>query len=467
MKYLNISSVTYENLLHKTGKLYTGDRDYMNTARLLCYCITKSLSTPYIWGLMYNMQKPNFNLFEAIKYIWEDFKHINFDSSHEEHYYPLLKTKRKVFINLDFMFGNDFKSYHRSGWAYVVGGMMNLDAHQLLRDSDIMVDTYLDRSFHWGNDTLETFGLIPYTQKWIGFIHHTYDTTHSVYNCVELFEKKTFLESLKYCKGLIALTEYLAKDLRISLIKKNFSHIPVFVLYHPMETVEDLFTLENFNSNNKKKIVQIGAWLRNPYSIYELPLWKNKLKLQKVALKGKDMDMYFKPDNFMDNLKIFLFKICISPGEICRPDICRPECMPDICRCCSNHVNKYCAGLYKHIEEQDKSVEILDRINNDDYDKLLSHNIIFLNLVDCSAVNTVLECLVRNTPIIINRHPAVEEILGDTYPGYYDDMIDASLLLNDIKKIEAMHNHLKKLNKRRYSLDYFMNKLQNIILNIS
>lgn len=472
MKYLNISSTTYESCLYQTGILDV--EDYNNVGRLLCYCITKSLSSPYLWGLIQNMQKPNFNLYSAVKYIWEDYKQCNFDTTFGEQYYPFVECKRKVYVNLDFMFGNDFKSYHRSGWAYVVGGMMNLDAHQMNRNSSIMVDTYVDRSFHWGHDTLQTFGLIPYSQKWVGFIHHTFDTTHSTYNCVELFNKPTFIESLKTCKGLIALTEYLANQLRIALAKLDLD-VPVFALYHPMETVDSYFTMDKFNSNESPKIVQIGAWLRNAYGIYELPLWKNKLNFQKAALKGKDMDHYFKPNDFMNNMKTFLYKtendIMYKP-DICRPHMCRPHiCRPNICRptCISvnytvNNINKYCSGLYNTIEKNDNSVEIIDRINNEDYDILLSQNVIFLNLVDCSAVNTVLECLVRNTPLVVNRHPAVEEILGENYPGFYENMVDASLLINDIKKIDAMHTHIKKLNKKRYTLDYFIMELQNILL---
>jgi hypothetical protein len=82
-------------------------------------------------------------------------------------------------------------------------------------------------------------------------------------------------------------------------------------------------------------------------------------------------------------------------------------------------------------------------------------------------VNTVLECLVRNTPLVINRHPAVEEILGKGYPGFYDgadNLVGAMALLSDIKQISRMHTYIKGLDKRRYTLENFMTKLQDAIL---
>ena len=63
-----------------------------------------------------------------------------------------------------------------------------------------------------------------------------------------------------------------------------------------------------------------------------------------------------------------------------------------------------------------KSVEVMEHLSDSAYDELLSDIVVFLNLIDASAVNTVIECIVRNTPLIINRLPAIVEILGEDYP---------------------------------------------------
>jgi len=111
------------------------------------------------------------------------------------------------------------------------------------------------------------------------------------------------------------------------------------------------------------------------------------------------------------------------------------------------------------------SVEILEKLSNEDYDELLSKNIVFLNLVDCSAINTVLECLVRNTPVIVNRLPALEEILGKAYPGFYTSLAEAAQMCQDITRIQQVYVYISKLDKTRYTLEFFLNQIQNIILN--
>ena len=66
------------------------------------------------------------------------------------------------------------------------------------------------------------------------------------------------------------------------------------------------------------------------------------------------------------------------------------------------------------------SVKFIDHLDNNDYDVLLSQNIVFLDLYDTSANNAVIECIARGTPLLINRHPATIEYLGEKYPFYFD-----------------------------------------------
>ena len=58
----------------------------------------------------------------------------------------------------------------------------------------------------------------------------------------------------------------------------------------------------------------------------------------------------------------------------------------------------------------------------EEYDDLLTNNIVFVDLFDASANNTVLECIVRRTPIIINNIGAVSEYLGKDYPLYFENL---------------------------------------------
>ncbi len=467
-KYLQIEPYVYEELLYHIGPIKNLNIKHLNLARFICYIITGQTNHPTVWGLCSNFRRQQFCLYDAIKYIWDDCKNVYEECETKQNYYPkILNLKREVFLNLDFVFQNDFSKFHRSGWSYAVGGIMNLDAPRLLRASNILLDIYVDRSFHWGNDILKTLDIVPYKQPWYGFVHHTFDTTHSEYNCVNMFKNDNFILSLKTCKGLFALTNYLANQLKNKLNEIDIN-VPVFTLCHPMEFVENNFTIEKFINNTNKSVVQIGAWLRKPYSIYELPIHQNNnFTITKKALKGREMEQYFSPPNFFNKLEDFLLNTewSYDNSEDIDQDDCNIICSHTICRGSSNsgNANKFCSGIYDMLFNQINEVEVLTTLNNEDYDKLLSENIIFLNLVDASAVNTVIECIVRNTPIIINRLESLEELLGKNYPGFYDNLVHASSLCTNIEKITEIHRYLTRLNKDKYKLETFINDIQTII----
>jgi hypothetical protein len=106
---------------------------------------------------------------------------------------------------------------------------------------------------------------------------------------------------------------------------------------------------------------------------------------------------------------------------------------------------------------------MMNYIDNNSYDKLLSENIVYINLVDASAVNTLIECIVRNTPILINKIPAIVELLGENYPLYYKNNIDVYNLLSDANNIKKAYYHIKKLPKDKYLINTFIKELIKIM----
>ena len=95
------------------------------------------------------------------------------------------------------------------------------------------------------------------------------------------------------------------------------------------------------------------------------------------------------------------------------------------------------------------SVDVIDFLENEAYDDLLSENLVFIDLYDTSANNTVIESIARGTPIVVCRHPAVEEYLGSDYPLFFDELDQVPKLLMDASRIEAAHQMLKQDEIRR------------------
>ena len=408
--------------------------------------------------------------------------------------------------------GADFSGYHRSGWAYATSGLRYLAVAGALggrqSPAPIIFDSYLDRTFHWGRRTLEALDRLPYTRPWTGVVHHTFDETHSTYNCAQLLRTPSFIQSLPHCVAIFTLSDALRDRMQAELAALDLPHPapPVFSVVHPTEAVPEAsqFSLQRFCANTNRRIVQVGAWLRQPYAIYDLRLSPGAPVTGKAALRGKEMDMYFAPDPlpaataeagspdahpalrfmgaadgpFMCAVERLTTRLlegdnCEHCGGMCRPEggcgggMCRPEggCGGGMCRPEGNKVcrgeddpmwNKFVQGLLTALRDRHRSVDVLQKLSNDEYDALLSQNIVLLKLVDASACNTVLECVVRRTPIIVNRIPALEQLLGWDYPGFYDHDAEADILASSMDAISAMHAHLKDIDLAQFALEHFV-----------
>lgn len=462
-RYLTSFGLTYDANQRLFPLLPRGS-DYADVARIIFYCLTRSLNrSPLVGALASRLRADrDLDLHAAMAAMYTE-SWSSVEQPAPETYYLLPRSMSSALACVDPYVINNYKGYHRSGWDFVLRGLASMDAMNLVRHSDYMLDTYVDRTFHWGRVTLEAAGHLPYREPWLGILHHTFHEGYSAYNSTELFRNQTFLDSLVCCHGLVTLSEYLAVQVRTALRAAGWPNISVHSLTHPTETpLHSKFSMPAFLANSKRQVVQVGAWLRDPYAIYDLPLYENALGVTKAALRGKDMDGSM---NFPGLLDVVLLRPQYhdesQSGDICRPspyEMCRPE---------PTSVSRFGAGLFENLQRQLASVEVLDSLSNDAYDDLLSKNIIFLKLVDCSAVNTVIECIVRDTPLLVNRHPALEEVLGTSYPGFYVNAYHAASMAQDLNAINAIHAYVKRLNKDRFDIRVFVNRLQTILSTLS
>ena len=496
---------------------------------MVSYFLTNSLDSPYNHGLQQKMFSMEYHYVSEWSWIEKHFIENNIIISQQTN----IDRKYPMRFNLEYIDQNDKSGVHRSGWKYVFD---NLQKYNDASESSILLDLYVDRTFHWKRNIFRNIDIIPYTKPWIGFIHHTFNTEFTEYNNHNLLKTPDFLQSLPFCRGLIVLSKTLQSQF-ISFFQtyrndltKEIQPVPVYVLHHPTEFDVPMFDYMAYISNNDKKIIHIGGWMRNIFSFYQLDLkfypihqheeicenmiienvvsqpptkkpwysyyfscpilYKSKIRtdislcvlqipkkkdiihsdryehtFRKVILKGKNMNNYFPNADWKEQIyQCFSLMVNNPIKQENKPHISSMDVSEMFCSTEHKKINNnWLKHMMEYFNKIDDNIEIMEYVENDVYDQLLTKNIVFLNLVDGSAINTLLECLVRNTPIVVNRHPAVVEILGDDYPLFYDDISSISALLRLPDIVFTSHCYLKNLDKSSYHIDFFLRQLNKIL----
>ena len=244
-------------------------------------------------------------------------------------------------------------------------------------------------------------------QPWIGFFHNTpenHPNTGAIYNFHDdrglraLVDKECFKKSLPKCMGLLTLSKYIG-----DFLKSKIPNVTIDSLLLPTEDVEKKFNFKEFAFD--PSIVTVGHWQR---------LYENLNGLKGIKKKFLKWSGAINPDWFYE----------------------------------------------KHHIKRSKDIEIMENLGNQEYDVFLNKNVVFLQLFDAGANNIVVECIMRNNPIIVNELPALYEYLGEDYPLYYKNFQQAQELVTDIKKIEEGHLYLKKKDKSMFSMNYFVSSFE-------
>ena len=296
------------------------------------------------------------------------------------------------YVNDDFLHSN----IHYAGWKTVTEYLKTVTYK-----GDMIVDMYVDATFHFRQEHFEQRLQIPYNTPWIGFIHHT---TTGPNNSRDLFANPFFLTSLLHCKALIVLSNNLQEQLAplVDAVAPPQGPVRLHVLRHPVKASPVQFSMERLRANQNKLLLHVGNWMRDVDRFVQLPVRGNRFS--KVILKG--------PLNSFADVR---------------------------------------------------DVTTLPNQTNAQYDELLSRNVVCIYLKDASANNTILECVARNTPIIVNRLPAVVEYLGAGYPLYADNcQADINAQLTDAMLLRA-HEYLKALNKSQLTFQHFTEQFQSTV----
>jgi hypothetical protein len=303
---------------------------------------------------------------------------------------------------------------HRSGWAYAISALQHLHS-----DNGVRFDGFIEQKFAWDGDN----GWPPYREPWIGFFHNPpyvppwFGRGRSAGNIIATL---LWRESLPYCRGLFTLSRYLADWLGPRV------QVPVCSLFHPTDPGAEQFSMEKYYNNNHRSVVHIGWWLRKIHSFFLLQT-PSLQKLLIAPIRQQELRL-----NRQQMKLIFMTERSIARRSLTRGSVIQP---------------------FKFEFHKD----------NESYDRLLSSNIVFIDLYDSSANNVIVECIVRNTPLVVNRHPATVEYLGEDYPLFFDTVEEASGLAESDRQIHAAYNYLRDRHeiKERLTREWFVREFTN------
>lgn len=98
-------------------------------------------------------------------------------------------------------------------------------------------------------------------------------------------------------------------------------------------------------------------------------------------------------------------------------------------------------------------IEQISYVTNEEYDSLLASNIVFADFIDSSCNNVVVECIVRNTPILVPPIESVMEYLGKDYPLYFNSTEEAEAKLGDEGCLMSGYEYLKGMSKTPFTYE--------------
>jgi hypothetical protein len=177
--------------------------------------------------------------------------------------------------------------------------------------------------------------------------------------------------------------------------------------------------MDEYKKNSKKQLIQIGQQLRKISSIYRI---KNKTHSKLWLTGNKDLNH--------------------SKSMLDRE-----------------------LSFYKMDNKRLNKVEMKYTKTFREYDNYLSKNIVFIDLFDAAANNSILECIIRNTPVIVNKIPGVVFYLGENYPLYFSNLQEVDEILKNEELILKAHEYLKNMDKTELTIEYFKNDLVTEISN--
>jgi hypothetical protein len=262
-----------------------------------------------------------------------------------------------------------------------------------------IVDTNSDITLDSFSDSFFWESKKSIRSNWVGIVHAVATDSDNLHHQTlhKYVRHPWFLLNKTRCLKLITLSKYTADILR------SLTDIPVTHLYHP-KSCEAFFNIDSYFNN--PQLNQSGFHSRNFLKFAEFDT-----QIDKIMYVDKEWN--------------------------------------------NKYLNQYLSSVSHNINIKNCFLNNMDYIHN------LVSSIGFGYYNDVGASNCLLEHIVTNTPIIVNKHPAIVEYIGEEYPLFYEDIKHSpDKYLLDKKYITKCAHYLKERSKLDiFSIDKFKQDL--------
>jgi hypothetical protein len=343
---------------------------------------------------------------------------------------------------------------HRGGWGAVIRGL-HTNGHLSIPEATaadvwdprlVWLLPFMEGSHDIGEmNSTRAIGLIDCIEQWfrwdkrgvvrrpwIGVAHmltaellpqHSLAFMDGILALDTYLESKDFVASLPSCVGLVLLTADMVDHAKAKLEKLRASDVNVCLAYHPIGVEADarkfdpLVDLDAATSSDSA-VILLGKQYRRIATLHRLQTGRRKIWLPGNVDNRPDLDK-------TTNVELSLEGVMLDFSVI--------------------------------IKRAEETIE---------YDRLVKHNLVILDMWAASANNAVLECIALQAPFFIRRLPGPEEYLGKNYPLFFSNFDELQeFISSDTKRLRDLllsaHNHLKAIDRNRFSTDTFAKQLND------
>lgn len=318
-----------------------------------------------------------------------------------------------------------YGDHHYLGWNWVRDYLLT----SFVSNPDgIVLDLFLERTFFW-----DKYNCIEhlYARQWLGFVHTTAHASPFFNEDAErlsaLVHDQRFREISGHCLGLITLSQTNSNNLS-ALLRELKLDLPVYTLFHPLIPVASIASEASCvpaSACPPRSIYHIGIHLRDFHAFLQLGL--------------ENVNPYILIPPGRESSEFLAEKVVVQcPGESLAS------------------IQSMIAGAFTATEEE--------------YADILRTNIVFNRYLEPAGSNLISEAISARSLLVINRHPAFEEILGIDYPLFYSDLDHARDIIRRLLDDEVYARDARRyMDARapRFSVSNFTRELKLIVAKAS